>query len=169
MIVAKVADVMLRDPVPWFWNVTPLGVIRPGGIYREVSVSVFHSSCVKCSYPDFLSVGQGSWHEKESSRNGWHVCWLSRSCLSSSHHMTSVPLRNASHLLKHAPHTVTKIFERQQFPRVIFWKWLFKCRHTNCIFMFLHLWLHEKIGFWHLSHRNWSLNSTIWIWIIQTA
>lgn len=127
--------------VTWLWNVTMGAVIRPDGIYREVVVSVFHSACVKWSYPDFLPVGRESWHEKESSRNGWHVCRLSRSCHSSSRHMTLTPLRNALHLHKHALWTVGKIFERQQFPKVMFWKWL-----TS--------WEERGRGIWNLSHRN---------------
>lgn len=118
------------------WLVRPLGVGSSdlmGSIERWQSA--FSTPAVwNGANRILLPVGRESWHEKESSRNGWRVCRPSRSCHSSSHHMTSTPLREFSDLLKRTPQTVCKIFLKDlSFLESSFGtsvsKWVFKYGH----------------------------------------
>lgn len=126
-----------------------------GYTYRGVSVSIFHPSCVKWSYLDFPLAGRGSWHEKESSRNGWHVCRLSWSCQSRSS-TWHVCLWGMSPTYSGMLHTQSaRSFKDSSFLESSFctvvWKSLKICR-TNFIFIFQASL--NSCGFRHLSHRN---------------
>lgn len=85
------------------------------------------------------------------------------------------PLGNASYPLERTLHTVGKIFARHQFPEVIFWHCCvemskFKWRHIYRTDFPLHISLlmsRDDSDIYHTWGRN--LNSSIWIYIIQTA
>ena len=150
-------------PITWLWNLTPLWVIRPVGIYREGSVSVFHSSCVKWSSPGLSAsrAGKLAW---KGILQEWLTCLRAPQGAVIIVHVTwhLRPLRNASHLLKHAPLAACKIGEGGQFHRVMFCK-------VQIFFSDLHPSIVETWEFWPLSRRNTSLNSATLIYIIQDA
>lgn len=109
---------ILREAVTWWRNAISPGGHQtwrdaPSGICQRFPLQLCETELPRVFFRFFFLFRWEAWHEKESSRNGWHVGGLSWSCQGSSRQLTSTPWRNASRSLKHALHAVSEIFERQ--------------------------------------------------------
>lgn len=136
---------IVRDHSTWWWNAISHQTWLDT---RRVISQRFPLQLCEMELPRFLFwTGGLPW---KGILQEWLTCLrLSQSCHRGSCHMTSTPQRNVSHLPRHAAQSQWDLW-RQEFPRIMIWKWLF---HKHTIFKLLGIY-HKK------RHKN--PDSTIW-------